>query len=70
MVTALAPGGLAAYALVLALPRQPWVLSAADGHAHYTMITAPAGLLLAALVDPAVQAPPAAAAPGAIPSRA
>jgi hypothetical protein len=38
------------YALVLSLPAQPWVLSAADSYAHY--FTLPIGLIvLAALVE-------------------
>lgn len=48
----LSAGGLAglAYAAVLALPRQPWVLQAADAYAHY--VTLPVGLaMLAALVE-------------------
>jgi hypothetical protein len=57
LVSAIALGGLAAgsasalaYALVLSLPRQPWVLTAADSYAHYA--TLPIGLLtLAALVE-------------------
>jgi hypothetical protein len=43
------PAGLA-YAVVLSLPRQTWVLAAADSYAHY--VTLPVGLLcLAALVE-------------------
>jgi hypothetical protein len=64
LVAALAVGGVAcgglsalAYALVLALPPQPWVLSAADSYAHYA--TLPVGLLLlAALVELGSRVPP------------
>jgi hypothetical protein len=57
LVAALALGCVAAgsasalaYALVLSLPRQPWVLTAADSYAHYA--TLPVGLItLAALVE-------------------
>lgn len=45
-------GGVSAlaYALVLSLPKQPWVLAAADSYAHYA--TLPFGLLtLSALVE-------------------
>lgn len=51
-VASAACGGVsaAAYALVLSLPKQPWVLAAADSYAHYA--TLPIGLLtLAALVE-------------------
>jgi hypothetical protein len=45
----------AAYALVLSLPAQPWVLATADGYAHYA--TLPVGLVLtAALVELGQQA--------------
>ena len=52
IVAGAAAGGLsgAAYLLVLALPSQTWVLSAADGYAHYA--TLPVGLItLAAIVE-------------------
>src|SRR5204862_500087 len=41
-------GGLSAlaYMLVLALPQQPWVLTAADSYSHYA--TLPVGLAIAA----------------------
>jgi hypothetical protein len=53
-----------AYALVLSLPAQPWVLATADGYAHYA--TLPIGLILtAALVELGQQARlPALKAPG------
>ena len=50
--TGLAAGGASAlaYALVLSLPSQAWVLAAADGYAHYA--TLPIGLVVAsALVE-------------------
>jgi hypothetical protein len=48
----------AAYAAVLSLPAQPWVLNAADSYAHYA--TLPLGLLLlATLVELASRALPA-----------
>ncbi|HEX8201704.1 MAG TPA: hypothetical protein VF590_14575, partial [Isosphaeraceae bacterium] len=52
-----------AYALILSLPAQPWVLPTADGYAHY--VTLPVGLVLAAaLVELGQRAgPPAKAAP-------
>jgi hypothetical protein len=52
-------GAAAAYLVVLSLPPQTWVLSAADGYAHYASL--PVGLLtLAAVVELAERALPAA----------
>lgn len=59
-----------AYALILSLPAQPWVLAAADSYAHY--VTLPVGLtILAALVElghralgpPLTPVPPGGSAP-------
>jgi hypothetical protein len=50
----------AAYAVVLLLPVQPWVLAAADSYAHFA--TLPAGLwTLAALIELAERSLPTAA---------
>lgn len=58
-LTACVPVGLA-YLLVLSLPRQPWVLAAADSYAHYA--TLPIGLIcLSALVELGLRALPRAA---------